>query len=287
MLDDLTTLGARDRHGFLARLHALPDRADVPDGVLAPVRLRAAPAAAALPAVLAPWLAPAASAAVEVALVWGPGSDGCEVGAHVVLTTRDDPDRDDPRVVTLPGEAFAPYHTARYVAFATDRAEAGERLAARLRSIAAAAAPTLPTDVNPAKRLAWALWQRVPLLIGDVAVQLLVQQAFALVGKAFAVPAGPTPTLIAATAFEGRHALADDLVALHLAPAGGPLREILATRVAQSEDLHHGTPWLGEPSGDAVIDALTLWYASVWVAAYGALLAELDPSSASVYERVP
>jgi hypothetical protein len=292
MLDDLESLKSRDRSGFLARLHALPERLDVPDGPLpAPVRLHATPAAGALAAVLAPWLAAPGAASVAVALPWGSGAVGLTDGAHAILALGRPSDGDeaevhDPRVVALGDEAFAPYSVARYLAFATGRPEAGERLAAVLRSIAAAAHPAAPSETNPAKRLAWALWQRVPLLIGDVAVQHLVQQVFALVGKAFAVPAGVAPTLLAATAFEGRHALADDLVALLLEPGDATLHEVLATRVAQVEALHHGTPWFPESTGDAVIDALALWYAATWVAAYGALLADLDPGSAGVYDRV-
>jgi hypothetical protein len=161
-----------------------------------------------------------------------------------------------------------------------------------MRLVAAAADPTLATDENPAKRLAWALWQRVPLLVserGAAAGQPLVQQTFARVGKALAVPTGDHGALVAAAAFEGRHALADDLVALVVGRRLAEtdlIEEVLSTRVAQVERLTFGDGWLPPSLEDIVLDAIVLWYAVTWVAAYGALLAELDPADEGVYGRV-
>jgi hypothetical protein len=44
--------------------------------------------------------------------------------------------------------------------------------------------------------------------------------------------------------------------------------------------------WLPASTEDAVLDAMVVWYAVTWVAAYGALLAELDPADEGVYGRV-
>jgi hypothetical protein len=304
MLDDLGTLHARDRHGFLARLAALPDAYDGPDGVRpGPVQFDASGPAAVLVPLVAPWVGDRRPPAGTLVLVSGGfDADGSLArrraaaeaqGSEVVVlgeaggeATGAAPD------VALDDDALAPYHVVRYLAHATGRTEAGVRLADALRRVAAAADPTVPTAENPAKRLAWALWQRVPLLVGDrlgAAAQPLLQQTFARVGKALAVPTGDHPALVAAAAFEGRHALADDLVALVVggrAPDHDLVEEVLATRVAQIERLHFDDGWLPAAAQDSVVDGLTLWYAATWVAAYGALLAELDPADESLYGRV-
>jgi hypothetical protein len=308
MLDERSTLHARDPQGFLERLSALPDAYGGPDGVRPPpYGFDAAGAAAVLASVVADWFDgrltprgtqfiaeggfddPAESAArrsaVEAAgaqvVVIGTESDGegAEDSAH---------DGD----VRLPDDVFAPFHLVRYLAHATGHGAAGERLVAALRVVADGAAANRPTAENPAKALAWALWQRVPLLVSDrggAAAQGLVQQAFASVGKLLAVPTGAHGALVAAAAFEGRHALGDDLVALVLGRTGPEtdlIEEVLATRVAQVERLRFDGGWLPPADADPVVDAIVLWYATLWVAAYGAILAGLDPSDDGVYGRV-
>jgi len=308
MLDERSTLHARDPQGFLERLSALPDAYGGPDGVRPPpYGFDAAGAPAVLASVVEDWFDgrltprgtqfiaeggfddPAESAArrsaVEAAgaqvVVIGTESDGegAEDSAH---------DGD----VRLPDDVFAPFHLVRYLAHATGHGAAGERLVAALRVVADGAAANRPTAENPAKALAWALWQRVPLLVSDrggAAAQGLVQQAFASVGKSLAVPTGAHGALVAAAAFEGRHALGDDLVALVLGRTGPEtdlIEEVLATRVAQVERLRFDGGWLPPADADPVVDAIVLWYAALWVAAYGAILAGLDPSDDGVYGRV-
>lgn len=306
MLDDRATLHARDRHGFLERLAALPEAYDGPDGVLpGPHGLDPGGAAAVLTPLLAEWFggrhvgagtqfltrdggsggesalaAPAAGGPRQVRVILGDSGDAEPVG------------HDAAQVVRVPGDATYPYHLVRYLAFATGRADAGTRLATALRAVAEAADPERPTERNPAKTLAWALWQRVPLLVSGrlaAAAQPLVQQTFARVGKALAIPSGPHGEIVAAAAFEGRHALGDDLVALVLGRGGGEteiVEEVLATRVAQVERLVAGGGWLPPADADPVVDGVVAWYAATWVAAYGALLVELDPADDGVYGRL-
>jgi hypothetical protein len=305
MLDDLGTLHARDPHGFLARLSSLPDAYAGPDGARpGPYGFDATGPAAVLVPLLAPWVDGRLTARGTQFLVDGGFDVEAEfaaqraaaelAGADVVVlgaiqeaeSVGTEPD------VALADDALTPYHLVRYLAFATGRSDAGERLAEALRQVAKVADPMLPTAENPAKRLAWALWQRVPLLVterGAAAAQPLVQQSFARVGKALAVPTGHHGALVAAVAFEGRHALGDDLVALVLGRRLAEtdlVEEVLATRVAQVERMAFGADWLPPATEDAVIDGITLWYAATWVAAYGALLADLDPAHEGVYGRV-
>jgi len=310
MLDDLDTLRARDENGFLPRLAALPGAYQGPDAACAPpFGLDASGPATALLPVVAAWtdarlvghgtqflvdegfdaqadlaLRGVAAEAADPAVVWiVHGDEEAEQGTDLDVRTA---------VVRLPAGPFAPFHQARFLAFATGRPDTGERLARALRAVADAADPSRDTAVNPAKTLAWALWQRVPLLVSDPAgapAQVLVQQAFARVGKTLAIASGPHGALVAAAAFEGRHPLADDLVALVLGHRGREtdlVEEVLATRVAQVERLAFDDGWLPAADGDPVVDALVLWYAALWVAAYGALLAGLDPADEDLYGRV-
>ena len=303
MLDERSTLHARDPEGFLDRLASLPDAYGGPDGERpGPHGRDAAGAAAVLEAVVADWFDGRLTPRGTQFFVAGGFEDPVELaarrstveaaGAAVVVIGADDAGEGETRDVRLPDDALAPYHLVRYLAYASGHAEAGERLVAALRHVAAGADPARSTAENRAKALAWALWQRVPLLVSDrtdAPAQGLVQQAFARVGKSLAIPAGAHGALVASAAFEARHALADDLVALvlgRLGPETEVIEEVLATRVAQVERLAFGDGWLPPADADPVVDAVVLWYAATWVAAYGAILGEIDPADDGVYGRV-
>jgi hypothetical protein len=304
MLDERSTLHARDPERLLDRLAALPGAYAGPDGVRpGPYGFDAAGAAAVVEPVVADWFDGRLTPQGTQFFVEGGFDDPAELavrrsaveaaGAEVVVIGAEDEDADGgTRDVRLPDDALAPFHLVRYLAHATGRGEAGERLSAALRQVAAAADSARPTAENPAKTLAWALWQRVPLLVSDrtgAAAQGLVQQAFARVGKTLAIPTGAHGALVASAAFEARHALADDLVALLLGRPGPEtelIEEVLATRVAQVERLAFGAGWLPPADADPVVDAVVLWYAATWVAAYGAILGGIDPSDDGVYGRV-
>ena len=152
--------------------------------------------------------------------------------------------------------------------------------------------PDVATERNPAKTVAWTLWNRVPLLITSrtrAPLQPLIQQLLARVGKTLSITTGTHPAGVVTGAFEGRHQLGDDMVGLVLGPEDREValvREVLGTRVAQVESL---AAYAGDPVAgleDPVGEALVVWYLSAWVAGYLALLHDFDPGESAVYRRV-
>lgn len=300
MLDDVGTLLARDSKGVLKTLQALPT-SESPTAAArpGPLGFDGTGAAAALVPLLLPWLA--GRWVDEGTQLWVAGGFGDEalIAAHAPgpglellrVADRDDEEQSVRPAVLMADGPFAAVDLVRLLARLAGRQEAIELLRGTMATVAEAADPLRPTEQNPAKAMAWKLWNRVPLLLsarGQGALQGLVQQVFARLGKTLTVPSGEHPLLLATTALEGRHAIGDDLVGLWL---GAPdaetalVEEALASRVAQVESLRPADGWLPPTSGDAVVDALTVWYAAAWVASYGALLVELDPAEETVYTQ--
>ncbi len=303
MLDDPGTLHARDPRGLLHDLARLPSLQAGPDGAHpGPHGFVANGPAAVLGPLLAPWVdGPFVAGGTQVVVDGGFAGDEVAVwklaaeasGARVItLGERSDAFGGPAADVAIDDGPLAAFEVLRYVGHVTGRHDAIGRLDTALAEAAAACAPHVPTEENPAKALAWRLWQRVPLLVtarGGSPLQGWVQQVFARVGKTLAVPSGEHAPLVAATAFEARHALGDDLVALVLGHEDHETRlvaELLDTRVAQTERLTLGEAGVPGPLGDPVLDAALVAYVATWVATYGALLGELDPAAADVYEEV-
>jgi hypothetical protein len=288
MLDDPNTLRARDPKNILGQLAALPDADATPDGALpGPHGAAFGGWTAVVAPLLASWFTMGA-AATHFDL----GGGGPTAPTPGVMRVRIGDPEHEAVDVRIADDPFAPYQLVRYLAFATGQAAMVARIAEGCRVVASRVGPAIPTEENPAKRLAWSLWQRVPLLLTQpelVPAQWLVQASFARFGKTLAVPSGPHPALLAASAFESRHALADDLVGVWLGAGGGDaplINEVLQTRVAQIEPLDREGDWLPAPSGETVVDTVVLWYAASWVACYGALLGEHDPADGKTYRAV-
>lgn len=296
MLDDLDALRARDSQDFLPRLRALPGSYDGPDGRQPePYGLLAFGEAGDLAAVAGGWVdGPVVTQGTQFLF-----AGGFDFGEAATLRTATELAGARPIVVgdevydpayRVAGEPLSVYTYLGYLAHATGHGQAWRDAEARLADLADRVGPEVPTDLNPAKQLAWALWNRVPLLVSTRAwapMQGLVQQVFARVGKTLAVPTGTHPGAVVSGAFEGRHQLGDDLVGLVVGPEDdevGLVREVLATRVAQVERLDGADD--APSTGDRVADALVSWYRAVWTASYLALLHSFDPSENPVYQRV-
>ena len=298
MLDDLSRLTAADEGGFLARLAALPGSYDGPDGLRAePYGLTGFGEASAPSSALRSWVdAPLVVSGTQFMLA--SGFDYGELGALKVSL-----ELSDTTVITLGHEAYKPdfriepgalslYTYASYLAHATGHSEALAQAEAVMTTLRDTLRPEVETERNPAKALAWALWNRVPLLIapkGDAGVLNLVQRVFARVGKSLSISAGEHPLELLAGAFEGRHNLADDVVGVAVGSEDEEMRlakEVLETRAAQIESLDIPFGGVGEPLADSGARALALWYASLWVAAYLAFLHEQSPEDSQVYEAL-
>ncbi len=298
MLDDFDALSERDVSGFLARLAALPGSYDGPDGRQPePYGVMAFGETSVLPPVLSSWIdAPLVATGTQFLLT--SGFDFGEVAA-LRLTT----ELSGARPVVLgdavfepsyrvAGGVLSPYVHLSYLANATGHGSALAAADAAMRELVTRCGPHVPTELNPAKTVAWTLWNRVPLLLSSrsrACLQPLVQQVLARVAKSLAIPTGEHPAGVVSGAFEARHRLGDDLVGLVLGPEDRELalvREVLGTRVAQVESLYAHAGELVSELEDPVAEALVLWFLSVWAAAYLALLHRLDPGDHDVYQRV-
>lgn len=298
MLDDFDALSALDTSGFLSRLAALPGSYDGPDGLQpGPYGVLGFGEGAVLAGLLAPW-ADANLVGQGTQFVLASGFDFGEAAA-LRLTA----ELAGARPIVLGDAAFepsyrvpagtlSPYIHLSYLGRATGHVEALEAAESRMAELLPRLGPDVPTERNPAKTVAWTLWNRVPLLITSrtrAPLQPLIQQLLARVGKTLSITTGTHPAGVVTGAFEGRHQLGDDMVGLVLGPEDREValvREVLGTRVAQVESL---AAYAGDPVAgleDPVGEALVVWYLSAWVAGYLALLHDFDPGESAVYRRV-
>ena len=296
MLDEPQRLADGRNGAFFAELATLPGSYDGPDGRQPePYGLMAFGEAATLAEVAAPWL-DGRIAPNGTQFLFAAGFDFGELatlrislelgGAKPVVVGAD---AYDPDFSIEPG-ALNTYRYLSYLAYATGHLADLAEAETAMQGLLARVVPDVPTHDNPAKTHAWALWNRVPLLVSGRSasgLQQLLQQTFAHVGKSLTVTSGPHATGFASGAFEGRHRLGDDVVALVVGPEDDEtalVREILSTRVAQIEWLEPPTD-LALPS-DPVAAHLVRWYYATWVAAYLARLHEQDAAEAEVYQSV-
>lgn len=280
---------------FLAALEALPGSYDGPDGVRPdPYGLTAFGEAVSLAPVLGPWIdAPLVTSGTQFLVSTGfdygelgPLRIATEMTGAEIVTMGAEIEEADLRVESGP---FSLYTFASYLGYATGHGDAVEQMDAALRVIAERCRWQAPTETNPAKTLAWTLWNRVPLLVASRAnagVPELLQRVFARVGKSLAVTVGEHPLELVSGALEGKHELGDDLLALIVGGDDAELKlvdEILRTRVAQVERLDTGQ--FSDLPGDPVARALIHWYYTLWTAAYLAILHGHDPADSGVYQE--
>ena len=296
MLDEPARLSDGRNGAFLGALGSLPGSYDGPDGRQPdPYGLIAFGEAAALAEVVSPWIdARVAPAGTQFLLAAGFDFGevatlriSLEIGGAKPLVVGADAYEPD---FNVPPGSLSTYTYLSYLAYATGHADALAEAEHAMRRLLERVVPDVPTDTNPAKTLAWSLWNRVPLLLSGrsgTGLQMLVQQTFARVGKSLTLTAGPHAIGFVAGAFEAKHRLGDDVVGLVVGPQNDETalaREILATRVAQIEHLE--PPDDIPLPADPVAAALVRWYHATWIAAYLARLHEQDAAEADVYRAV-
>ena len=166
-----------------------------------------------------------------------------------------------------PAGVGATYHLAQFAAYATGHAEEARQAEVLLAALAERCAPEIE-EGNPARDLAWTLWQRTPLLLAapeDTALVHIWQHLLARVGKVLSIAFELEPLYVLTGAFEAQHEKGDSKVALILGDETPELtlaREVLETRI--DEVVH-----LPFPDGEGGYPgALALWYFGAWVAAY-------------------
>lgn len=293
MLDDPNRLAEGRNGAFFASLATLPGSYEGPDGRQPePYGMIAFGEAVTLAEVVSPWI-DGRVVSMGTQFLLAAGFDFGEVstlrislelgGSKPLVIGSDayDPDfRIEPGPLSL-------YTYLSYLAYATGHEEALAEAEAAMATLVTRVVPDVPTNENPAKTQAWALWNRVPLLVSGrsaAGLQTLVQQTFARVGKSLTVTSGPHSSGFVAGAFEGRHRLGDDIVALVVGPEDDEtalVREILSTRIAQTDHLE--PPADVTLPADPVAAALVRWNYATWTAAYLARLHDEDADEAQVY----
>ncbi len=166
-----------------------------------------------------------------------------------------------------PAGVSATYHLAQFAAYASGHAEEAQAAEQLLSALAEKCAPHIE-DANPARELAWTLWNRTPLLLAapeDSPLVQVWQHLLARVGKTLSISVELEPLYVLTGAFEAQHEKGDGKVALILGDETPELtlaREVLESRI----DEVVGVPF---PEGShGYPGALALWYFGAWVAAY-------------------
>lgn len=296
MLDDINQLIQTDQGNFFSQLQALPGSYDGPDGERPePYGLIGFGEGSGLGRALTSWVdAPLVVSGTQFMLAGGFDDDelaplklNCELaGADVIVLghSAHEPDLQVPRGI------LSRYQYICYLAHATKHSEALGQAEAVMSAWRDQCLPEIKTERNPAKTLAWALWNRVPLLLAgraDSGAADLIQRVFARVAGVLAITTGEHPLEVLSSALESRHRLGDDVVAVSIGPDTPEVqlaKEVLETRVAQIERL--SLPEESSKLSDPGARALALWYASLWVAGYLSALHEKPPADAPVYDKV-
>lgn len=187
--------------------------------------------------------------------------------------------------VLVPSGALATYHFAQAAAYALGRGEEAQAADQALADLATRCAPHI-TEGNPARELAWKLWNRVPLLLAGAEAEALLtvwQTALARVGKALSVPVLGDALAVVTGAFEAQHERGDGRIAVVLGdvdPALLIVQEVLESRIDELVNVPYPNGTEGGYAGQ-----LALWYFGLWVAAYLAENYKQSPADSAVLGR--
>lgn len=295
MLDDYASLLSLDSSNLLTRLAALPHSYDGPDGLRKePYGLIAYGEASSVPQLFKTWLdAEMVLSGTQFLFVGGfdygdavPMKFNAELaGAEVIVLGHG---LRQLNWEVLP-DVLSTYTYAGYLAHATGHKHDWLEANNLMRELAGLLNPEVETSANPAKTLAWNLWNRVPLLLASRRQNGLIpviQSVMGRVAKSLAIGTTGHPLEVITGAFESRHQLGDDLLGLVLGEKDEEIllaEEVLLTRVAQLERISLPFAGIAAPTLDIGAYNLLIWYISLWVAAYLAILHKADPADSKVY----
>jgi hypothetical protein len=204
------------------------------------------------------------------------GSKPYRIG-QVALNAQDqDSDEDFGVDQIVPASPLSTYTYLQSIAYATNHASSAEAADNLLRELCQQYKTDVQTNDNPAKRLAWSLWTRTPLLLAPPEFS---QQVWAWhvhisrIGKSMSIPLERNPLTVLSSGFEARHEAGDSLVALvigGLDESMGIAKEMLESRVDEVITVE------AQP-GEPYASGLGLWYLGAWVGFYLAILYGIDP----------
>jgi hypothetical protein len=224
-------------------------------------------------------------AEVAAILAEASGSTPYRIG-QVALTAQDqDSDEDFGVDQIVPASPLSTYTYLQAIAYATNHASSAEAADNLLRDLCEQYKTDVHTNDNPAKRLAWSLWTRTPLLLAppDFAQQVWAWYInIARIGKSMSIPLERNPLTVLSSGFEARHEAGDSLVALVLGgldESMGIAKEMLESRI---DEVIVVEAQLGEPYASG----LGLWYLGAWVGFYLAILYGIDPKDSSALEHL-
>jgi Phosphoglucose isomerase N-terminal domain/Bacterial phospho-glucose isomerase C-terminal SIS domain len=224
-------------------------------------------------------------AEVAAILAEASGSTPYRIG-QVALTAQDqDSDEDFGVDQIVPASSLSTYTYLQSIAYATNHASSAEAADHLLRELCAQYKTDVHTNDNPAKRLAWSLWTRTPLLLAPPEFSGQVwawHLSIARIGKSMSIPLERNPLTVLSSGFEARHEAGDLLVALVLGgldESMGIAKEMLESRVDEviAVDAQPGEPYAS---------GLGLWYLGAWVGFYLAILYGIDPKDSSALEHL-
>jgi Phosphoglucose isomerase N-terminal domain/Bacterial phospho-glucose isomerase C-terminal SIS domain len=185
----------------------------------------------------------------------------------------------------VPASPLSTYTYLQSIAYATNHASSAEAADNLLRDLCAQYKTDVHTNDNPAKRLAWSLWTRTPLILASPEYSQQIwawHVSIARIGKSMSIPLERNPLTVLSSGFEARHEAGDSLVALvigGLDESMGIAKEMLESRVDEviTIDAQPGEPYAS---------GLGLWYLSVWVGFYLAILYGIDPKDSTALEHL-
>jgi Phosphoglucose isomerase N-terminal domain/Bacterial phospho-glucose isomerase C-terminal SIS domain len=216
------------------------------------------------------------------------GSKPYRIG-QVALQDQDSADQDygdDAGVDQIvPASPLSTYTYLQAIAYATNHGSSAQAADQLLRDLCAQYRTDVHTDDNPAKRLAWSLWTRTPLLLATPEHPQQVwawHVSLARLGKSMSIPLERNSLTVLSSGFEARHEAGDSLVALVLGgldESMGLAKEMLESRVDEVIAVE-------APPGEPYASGLGLWYLGAWVGFYLAILYGIDPKDSSALEHL-